>query len=99
MPESSLTTLPESALPPEAAARLAEARRQLATVGGCALLIGVETYQGLASDKQLFAGRNDVLSYWRVCRRLGYRARHIRALTSPVLTRDDIIQAEVDLVL
>lgn len=99
MPESSPATLSESALPPEAAARLAEARRQLATIGGCALLIGVETYQGLPPDRQLFAGRNDVLSCWRVCRRLGYRARHIRALTSPMLTRDDIIQAEVDLVL
>lgn len=99
MPESSLATLPESALPPEAAARLAEAKRQLATIGGCALLIGVETYQGLPPDKQLFAGRNDVLAYWRVCRRLGYRARHIRALTSPVLTRDELLQAEVDLVL
>jgi caspase domain-containing protein len=99
MPESSLATLPESALPPEAAARLAEARRQLATIGGCALLIGVETYRGLAPDRQLFAGRNDVLSYWRVCRRLGYRARHIRMLTSPALTRDEILQAEVDLAL
>lgn len=99
MPESSPATLSESALPPEAAARLAEAKRQLATIGGCALLIGVEAYQGLPPDKQLFAGRNDVLSCWRVCRRLGYRARHIRALTSPMLTRDDILQAEVDLVL
>jgi Caspase domain len=99
MPETPLAALPESALPPEAAARLAEAKRQLATIGGCALLIGVETYQGLPPDKQLFAGRNDVLAYWRVCRRLGYRARHIRALTSPALTRDQILQAEVDLVL
>ncbi len=99
MPESAPATLSESALPPEAAARLAEAKRQLATIGGCALLIGVETYQGRPPDQQLFAGRNDVLSCWRVCRRLGYRARHIRALTSPMLTRDEILQAEVDLVL
>jgi len=99
MPESARPAMPESSLPPEAAAKLAEAKRQLATVGGCALLIGVETYPGLSPDKQLFAGRNDVLSYWRVCRRLGYRARHIRALTSPVLTRDEILHAEVDLAL
>lgn len=99
MPESARLTMPESSLPPEAAAKLAEAKRQLATVGGCALLIGVETYPGLPPDKQLFAGRNDVLAYWRVCRRLGYRARHIRMLTSPVLTRDEILQAEVDLAL
>ncbi|HMG25110.1 MAG TPA: caspase family protein [Kofleriaceae bacterium] len=99
MPESTGSTLPEFALPPEAAAKLAEAKRVLSTVGGCALLIGVETYQGLAADKQLFAGRNDVLAYWRVCRRLGYRARHIRALTSPVLTPDDILHEEVHLAL
>jgi hypothetical protein len=86
-------------LAPEAAAALAEAKRQLATIGGCALLIGVESYPGLPPDKQLFAGRNDVLAYWRVCRRLGYRARHIRALTSPMLRKDEIIRAEVDLVL
>src|SRR5215510_249922 len=99
MPESARPAMPESSLPPEAAARLAEAKRQLAAIGGCALLIGVETYQGLPPDKQLFAGRNDVLAYWRVCRRLGYRARHIRVLTSPVLTRDEILHAEVDLAL
>lgn len=99
MPESARPPIPESSLPPDAAARLAEARRQLAAVGGSALLIGVETYPGLPPDKQLLAGRNDVLSYWRVCRRLGYRARQIRILTSPVLTRDEILHAEVDLAL
>jgi hypothetical protein len=84
-------------MPAEAADRLAEARDYLRQVGGCALLIGVETYDGLPADKQLLAGRNDVMSYWKVCRRLGYRPTEIRVLTSPRLTKDDILRAERDL--
>jgi hypothetical protein len=49
------------------------------------------------ADKQLLAGRNDVLAYWKVCRRLGYRPEHIRALTSPTLTPADILRAEQEL--
>ena len=60
-------------IPAPAAAALADAREKLRKLGGCALLIGVEAYNGLPAEKQLHAGRNDVLSYWKVCRRLGYR--------------------------
>ena len=84
-------------IPAPAAAALADAREKLRKLGGCALLIGVEVYNGLPAEKQLHAGRNDVLSYWKVCRRLGYRPEHIRVLTSPVLTLDDLVRAEQEL--
>lgn len=60
---------------------------------GFALLIGVETYTNLPQDKQLFGGRNDTIAFWMVCRRLGYLPENIRVLTSPRLTRDDLISA------
>lgn len=61
---------------------------------GYALLVGVETYEDFPEEKQLLAGRNDVLALWRVCRRLGFLPQNIRVLTSPVLTREDIFHAE-----
>lgn len=65
-----------------------------------ALLIGVESYSGVEGGKKnLFAGRNDVLAMWQVCRRLGYEPRNIRVCTSPQLTEKQIIDAEVDMAL
>ncbi|XYI01559.1 caspase family protein [Sorangium sp. So ce1128] len=64
---------------------------------GAALLVGVETYDGLDADKQLHAGRNDVLAYWKVCRKLDFMPQNIRVLTSPVLTEQDLIWAEMEL--
>jgi hypothetical protein len=77
---------------------LAAAREQLSRLRGGALLIGVEDYRAYdgTGGKDLPAGRNDVLAYWKVCRRLGFT--HIRALTSPVLTEDDLVRAELELV-
>ncbi len=61
-----------------------------------ALLIGVEHYPHHA-DKQLRAGRNDVLAFWKVCRRLGYEPRDIRVLTSPALMMQDLVWAEIEM--
>ncbi|MFT3765093.1 MAG: caspase family protein [Minicystis sp.] len=61
-----------------------------------ALLIGVEHYPHHAG-KDLRAGRNDVLAFWKVCRRLGYQPGDIRVLTSPVLTMQDLVWAEIEL--
>lgn len=60
---------------------------------GYALLIGVEKYEYLGPDKQLLAGRNDVLAYWKICLRLGYTPGKVRALTTPKLTRDEVLLA------
>ncbi|WP_438030749.1 caspase family protein [Sorangium sp. So ce233] len=73
---------------------LAAAREQISRLRGGALLIGVEQYPNL-TDKDLPAGRNDVLAFWKVCRRLGYT--QIRALSSPALTEDDLVRAELEL--
>ena len=64
---------------------------------GYALLIGVETYDGLSPDKQLHAGRNDVLAFYKVCRRLGMPPENISLLTSPVLDKQQVAQAELEL--
>jgi hypothetical protein len=63
-----------------------------------ALLIGVEHYPAYPG-KELLAGRNDVLAFWQVCRRLGYKPENIRVRTSPRLTKEQILAAEVDLAL
>jgi len=64
----------------------------------CALLIGIETYDDeRLEDKQLFAGRNDVLAFWKVCRRLKMRPENIVCLTSPMLDIEDFIWAEQEL--
>ena len=61
-----------------------------------ALLVGIESYPQYP-EKQLRAGRNDVLAFWKVCRRLGYAPRDIRVLTSPKLTVQDLVWAEIEL--
>ncbi len=73
------------------------AGRLFSRLGGCALLVGVEDYGCFdpTGARNLRAGRNDALVFWKVCRRLGYR--FIRVLTSPRLTREEIIQAEIEL--
>ncbi len=65
---------------------------------GCALLIGVEDYSAYdpRGGKNLLAGRNDVLAYWKVCRRLGYPVENIHLYTSPKLTLADIVHAELE---
>lgn len=60
---------------------------------GYALLIGVEKYEHLGPDKQLLAGRNDVLAYWKICLRLRYTLGKVRVLTTPKLTRDEVLLA------
>lgn len=80
----------------DARAKLAvrDARTQLAELGGYALLIGVNEYDDdLVSN--LRGGRNDVLAYWKICRKLGYK--RICALTSPVLGEKDLVRAEMEL--
>ncbi|XXX72556.1 hypothetical protein WMF30_33395 [Sorangium sp. So ce134] len=68
-------------------------------LGGRALLIGVEDYRAYdpAGHKNLPAGRNDVLAYWKVCRRLGYKPENIVVLTSPALEEHDLVWAELEL--
>lgn len=65
---------------------------------GYALLIGVEDYSAHdpSGRANLFAGRNDVLAYWQVCRRLGYPLENIHMYTSPILTKEDIVNAEME---
>jgi len=64
-----------------------------------ALLIGIEDYGSYDSTgkSNLLAGRNDVLAYWKVCRRLGYKPQHIVILTTPKLDPQWIIDAEIEL--
>lgn len=77
---------------------LAAAREYFTHLRGGALLIGVEDYSRFdpTGRKDLPAGRNDVLAWWKVCRRLGYT--HLRVLASPALTEDDLVRAELELV-
>ncbi|WP_437668998.1 caspase family protein [Sorangium sp. So ce131] len=87
-----------SEVPDEVKPVLAATRELLSRIGGVALLIGVESYRDHDEDggKDLLAGRNDVLAYWKVCRRLGYT--HFRVLTTPALDAEDLIRAERELV-
>jgi hypothetical protein len=64
-----------------------------------ALLIAIEDYRAYdASGKSdLRAGRNDVIAYWKVCRRLGYEPKNIWVLTSPKLSPSWIYEAELDM--
>lgn len=92
MTEEALSDIPAEVRPVvDAAGKL------FARLGGCALLIGVERYRKFDSSgaRDLRGGRNDALVFWKVCRRLGYR--FIRVLTTPRLTRDDIVRAELEL--
>src|SRR5262245_53040120 len=86
-------------IPAVPAAALEAFKAKIAAVGGVALLIGVEDYRSHSPDgsKDLPAGRNDVLACWKVCRRLGYKPEHIRVLTSPKLTAQDLVWAESEL--
>ncbi|MDC0683890.1 caspase family protein [Sorangium atrum] len=85
-------------LPDAVKPALAAAREVVSRLRGGALLVGVEDYKAhdATGGKDLLAGRNDVLAYWKVCRRLGFT--HIRVLTSPALTEDEIVRAELELV-
>jgi len=64
-----------------------------------ALLIGVEEYRDYdpSGARDLRAGRNDVMAYWKVCRRLGYKPQNIWVLTTPKLHPSWIYEAELDL--
>lgn len=70
------------------------AKERFAALGGYALLIGVNDYDDPAIEN-LRGGRNDVLAYYKVCRKLGYK--RVRMLTTPVLTEDEIVRAEIEL--
>ncbi|NUP14023.1 MAG: hypothetical protein HOW73_48940 [Polyangiaceae bacterium] len=87
----------QSDIPAEIRPVVDEAVKLFSRLGGCALLVGVEDYRRFdpSGAKDLRAGRNDVLALWKVCRRLGYR--FIRVLTTPRLTLEEIVQAEVEL--
>lgn len=86
-----------STIPDDVKPVLAATRELLARIRGVALLIGVESYRDHDEEggKDLLAGRNDVLAYWKVCRRLGYT--HFRVLTTPALDAEDLIRAEREL--
>ncbi|WP_437963883.1 caspase family protein [Sorangium sp. So ce260] len=86
-----------SAIPDDVKPVLAATRELLSRIRGVALLIGVESYRDHDEEggKDLLAGRNDVLAYWKVCRRLGYT--HFRVLTTPALGAEDLIRAEREL--
>lgn len=62
-----------------------------------AMLIGIEEYEPLGKDKYLRAGRNDVLAFWKVCRRLGFDPQNIHVFTTPVLTQQDLLWAELEI--
>lgn len=66
---------------------------------GHALLVGVEDYRAYdpSGKRNLLSGRNDVLAFWKVCRKLRYEPQNILLLTSPMLTEDDLFWAEREL--
>ncbi|WP_437755844.1 caspase family protein [Sorangium sp. So ce1389] len=86
-----------SDIPDDVKPVLAATRELLSRIGGVALLVGVESYRDHDEEggKDLLAGRNDVLAYWKVCRRLGYT--HLRVLSTPALQKEDLIRAEREL--
>lgn len=91
------TSPAQSEVPDAVKPVLAAARELLSRIRGVALLIGVERYRDHDKEggKDLLAGRNDVLAYWKVCRRLGYT--HFQVLTTPALEEEDLIRAELEL--
>ncbi len=62
-----------------------------------ALLIGVEWYKWRHKSDTLHAGRNDVMAYYKFCRRLGHRPENIRVLTTPKLSLEDFVRAEQEM--
>ncbi|WP_437622581.1 caspase family protein [Sorangium sp. So ce1151] len=88
---------PSDDIPDDVKPVLAATRELLSRIGGVALLVGVESYRDHDGDggKDLLAGRNDVLAYWKVCRRLGYT--HLQVLSTPALQKEDLIRAEREL--
>lgn len=67
------------------------------TFDNCALFIGVNDYRTFDQStgappgtSDLAGSRNDVLSFYRVCRQMGIGPENIRVLTSPKLTTDDL---------
>ncbi len=63
---------------------------------GYALLIGIESYRSFDPQGRfdLPAGRNDVLAFYRVARKLGFRADRIRVLTTPLLEPHQLLEME-----
>ncbi|MFO0592395.1 MAG: caspase family protein [Polyangiaceae bacterium] len=84
----------QPAVPPSLRLAARTAKERLAALGGYALLIGLNDYDDPAIEN-LRGGRNDVLAYYKVCRKLGYK--RVRMLTTPVLTEDEIVRAEIEL--
>jgi hypothetical protein len=63
---------------------------------GYALLIGIEAYRSFDAQGRfdLPAGRNDVLAFYRVARKLGFSANRIRVLTTPLLEPRQLMEME-----
>lgn len=62
-----------------------------------ALLVGINQYEFLSSEQQLLGSLNDVLSFWKVCRKMGLEPSHIVLLTSPAITITQLVQVEQEL--
>jgi hypothetical protein len=65
-------------------------------LSGYALLIGIESYRSFDPEGRfdLPAGRNDVLAFYRVARKLGFSADRIRVLTTPLLEPSQLLEME-----
>ncbi|MFT3770048.1 MAG: caspase family protein [Minicystis sp.] len=64
---------------------------------GYALLIGIDDYSAFDRSREqeigtsdLLGSRNDVRTFWRLCRKLGMKAENIRVLVSPPLSCDEL---------
>ncbi|APR79433.1 Hypothetical protein A7982_04780 [Minicystis rosea] len=64
---------------------------------GYALLIGIDDYSAFDRSREqelgtsdLLGSRNDVRTFWRLCRKLGMRPENIRVLASPPLAFDEL---------
>jgi hypothetical protein len=67
------------------------------TNDGYALLIGVDDYSTFDASAQkpkgtsdLRGSRNDVRTFWKLCRRIGIKAENIRVLASPAIAAADL---------
>lgn len=72
-------------------------KNRAAKLHGFAVLVGIERYPALSEREQLRAGRNDVLAFWKLCRRLKLRHEDITVLTSPRLDEQMLFDAEKEL--